>query len=55
MNQKYLITGIGIVDKDTKDWYKIEQCWNCEPDDLRKIQVHSAPRSCKHLYKTNRH
>ena len=39
MNGKFPLTGIGILEPDTHKWYEAEQCWNCEPEDLRKMQV----------------
>lgn len=39
MNGKYPMTCIGILDADTQKWYEAEQCWNCEPEELRKMQI----------------
>ena len=39
MNGKFPLTGIGILEPDTRKWYEAEQCWNCEPEDLRKMQI----------------
>ena len=39
MNEKYPLTSIGVLDSDTRRWYEAEQCWNCEPEELRKMQI----------------
>ena len=39
MNEKYPLTSIGVLDSDTRKWYEAEHCWNCEPEELRKMQV----------------
>ena len=39
MNGRYLPTSIGILDCDTQKWYEAEQCWNCEPEELRMMQI----------------
>ena len=41
MNGKYPLTGIGILESDARKWYDAEQYWNCEPEDLKKIQFGS--------------
>ena len=42
MNGKYPMTCIGILDADTQKWYEAEQCWNCEPIDLRKMRIRKS-------------
>ena len=39
MNRKYPLFRIGVLDADIQQWYEAEQCWNCEPEVLRKIQI----------------
>lgn len=33
---------IYILDPYAKEWYKAEQCWNCEPIDLRKMRIRKS-------------
>ena len=37
MNGKYPLTG--VLNPDTRKWYETERCWNCEPEDLRKMRI----------------
>lgn len=39
MNEKNPLTNIGILDLDTRKWYEAEQYWDCELEDLRKMQT----------------
>lgn len=39
MNEKYPRTCIEILNSDTQTWYETEQCWNCEPEELRKMRI----------------
>ena len=49
MNGKFPLTSIGILDPDTRKWYESEQCWNCEPEDLRKMQIRKS-KSVQHQF-----
>ena len=51
MNKKYPLTSIGILDSDTRRWYEAEQCWNCEPEDLRNMQIKKAKPAKRWLAK----
>ena len=53
MTEKYPLACVGDLDSDARKWYEAEQCWNCEPEELRKMQIHkkvSARKWFKKLF-----